>query len=43
MKSIENISVVGVKIADINVEINIAYFLFEDKKVLDVTPNLERI
>jgi hypothetical protein len=43
MKSIENTSVVGVRTAEITVEISIEYFLFEDRNFPDVAPNLERI
>ena len=43
MKSIENTSVVGVKTADIIVEMSMEYFLFEAKNLLEVIPNFERM
>ena len=37
MKSIENTSVVGVRIAEIIVEISMAYFLFDERNLLETT------
>ena len=41
MKSIENTSVVGVRIAEIIVEISMAYFLFDERNLLETTPILD--
>ena len=41
MKSIENTSVVGVRIAEIIVEISMAYFLFDERNLLETKPILD--